>query len=498
MRKLIICIDRLHWLWLLLAAPFLIFPNPQRSLVMLVIPASWILHWALSQLKSENNKSTLSHPSPAPLPQTPLNSGLLLLAIMVLVSTWATYDVAFSLPKLSGVVLGFGAYFAIARESSNAKYWWISFLIFLGLGVGVAGLSLLGTNWETTKLDFLNNFSSQLPQLIDKLEGAKGGFHPNEVAGAILWILPVFVTLSFYFLLPTGAQNSGNNLLLKREKESKKIINPPILKTSFLPNRGVLWVQRILVSLSTLLVVGVFILTRSRSGFLALAITLPILLFLLLPRGGRWVFLVMILLIGIGLGLLLILSDDIPSFLNTRSGYSSFLDVDTLSLKSLAFRQDIWSRAIFALHDFSISGMGMNTFRVVVHEIYPLVREGSVKDFGHAHNEFLQAGLDLGIPGLIAFITLHIGTFWMLGNLWRWATRIKNREAGLIKAVISGFGGGLLAHMLYGLTDAVSLGAKPGLLFWILLGLIAGLHNQVSSNTQKFKPKKMKYPKLAI
>ena len=33
--------------------------------------------------------------------------------------------------------------------------------------------------------------------------------------------------------------------------------------------------------------------------------------------------------------------------------------------------------------------------------------------------------------------------------------------------------------MLYGLTDAVALGAKPGLLFWMLLGLIAGLYGQV-------------------
>jgi hypothetical protein len=41
-----------------------------------------------------------------------------------------------------------------------------------------------------------------------------------------------------------------------------------------------------------------------------------------------------------------------------------------------------------------------------------------------------------------------------------------------------GLGGGLLAHLLYGLTDAVALGAKPGVLFWMLLGLIAGLHRQ--------------------
>ena len=50
------------------------------------------------------------------------------------------------------------------------------------------------------------------------------------------------------------------------------------------------------------------------------------------------------------------------------------------------------------------------------------------------------------------------------------------------RSLTLGLGGGLLAHLLYGLTDAVALGAKPGVLFWMLLGLIAGLYSQVRSN----------------
>ena len=40
---------------------------------------------------------------------------------------------------------------------------------------------------------------------------------------------------------------------------------------------------------------------------------------------------------------------------------------------------------------------------------------------------------------------------------------------------------GLFAHLMYGMTDAVTLGAKPGMLFWMLLGLIAGLYEQMRS-----------------
>jgi hypothetical protein len=44
---------------------------------------------------------------------------------------------------------------------------------------------------------------------------------------------------------------------------------------------------------------------------------------------------------------------------------------------------------------------------------------------------------------------------------------------------ILGLGGGLFAHFLFGLTDAVALGAKLGMLFWMLLGLIAGVYQQI-------------------
>ena len=46
-----------------------------------------------------------------------------------------------------------------------------------------------------------------------------------------------------------------------------------------------------------------------------------------------------------------------------------------------------------------------------------------------------------------------------------------------------GLVGGLPAHVIYGMTGAVALGAKPGVLFWMLLGLICGLHAQIRSGS---------------
>jgi len=132
--------------------------------------------------------------------------------------------------------------------------------------------------------------------------------------------------------------------------------------------------------------------------------------------------------------------------------------------------------------------MGMNTFREVIHELYPLFTISSDFDLGHAHNEFLQTGLDLGFPGLIAFISIYIVAFWMLFKTWKLTTPDEASDfpisflsdPKLIKTMVLGLSGGLFAHMVFGMTDAISLGAKPGIFFWMLLGLITGLYHLVN------------------
>jgi len=42
------------------------------------------------------------------------------------------------------MVLGLGVFFAVARESERPRGWWLGLALFLALGVGVAGLGLVG------------------------------------------------------------------------------------------------------------------------------------------------------------------------------------------------------------------------------------------------------------------------------------------------------------------------------------------------------------------
>ncbi len=47
------------------------------------------------------------------------------------------------------------------------------------------------------------------------------------------------------------------------------------------------------------------------------------------------------------------------------------------------------------------------------------LQERADQDITHAHNEFLQTALDLGLPGLAALVTLYVVTFRLLGACWQ-------------------------------------------------------------------------------
>jgi putative inorganic carbon (HCO3(-)) transporter len=371
---------------------------------------------------------------------------------MVLVSLYATYDIAVSLPKIAGMVLGIGAFYVVARAGDRVTGWWWSLAAFLGAGVGIAGIGLLGTRW-IRKVEALQPIIAQLPSGLVSLAGAEQGIHPNELAGALLWVIPPLMALAW--------------LVVRRSRSLRARLGPGK------------WALLLIATLAAnVLALGTFILAQSRSSYLGLALALPAMLVAGLRGRARWA--------AVAVSVISLAAAGAVATSSARGGTSPgdvFNTESDLQLDTLNGRLEIWSRAIYGLQDFPFTGMGMNTFRHVVHILYPLFLIGPDMDIAHAHNEFLQAGLDLGIPGLIAFIALYIGAFWMLletRHQRRNSTELNRNRHGHIDPTYFtlSLGAGLLAHLIYGLTDAVALGAKPGFLFWMLLGLIAGLHRQ--------------------
>ncbi len=130
-------------------------------------------------------------------------------------------------------------------------------------------------------------------------------------------------------------------------------------------------------------------------------------------KWGKW----LLIAAGIGaIGLLIYFQQDITTALAQGSD----------PIGGIEGRLEIWSRAIYGLQDFPFTGMSMNGFRKVVHILYPLFLISPDSDIGHAHNHLLQAGLDLGLPGLISYLALW---FISVGLLWKgWQKNINQNS----------------------------------------------------------------------
>lgn len=426
-------IDRWHWVFLALAAPFLLFPSVGRSFAMLVVPGIWMVG-----LMARRD----------PLRRTPLNLSLLILAVMVLVSLYATYDLAQSLSKITGMVLAFGVFFAFARSAGRFAGWWGACLVLGATSVAIALFALVSVQWRD-KFGFIGSLAARLSLRITGLPGAEQGVSANELAGALVWSIPVFVALTI--------------ALIARRAELGEMIG-----------KRKAWLALSAAVVGTLFMLAILALTQSRGGYFGLALAFALMLFVVASWRWRAVLIATGIIIVIA-AIFFLRSSDILSSYESASALSAESAINTWE-----GRVEIWLRAKYGIEDFAFTGMGMNTFRRVVHVLYPLFLIGPDADIAHAHNEFLQAGLDLGVPGLIAFIALYFGAAMMLGTIW---TRAGARmpDSFFVRAVVLGLTAGLFAHLVYGMTDAVTLGAKPGVLFWMLLGLLAGLYEQMQS-----------------
>ncbi len=447
MDKFSVFYSRWQWVLLVFAAPFLLFPTVQRSWVLLVIPLILLVSWVLSR---------------KPLPLTSINVPLLLLGVMLLVSLYATYDMKVSFANISGLLLGVGFYYAFVNAIRANKGVWLIGWVYLVAGLGITAISLLGMQ-QVQKIGFLAPLVALLPASLTSLPGEESGFHPNIVAGSMLWLLPLLFVLMGWIII--------------RWKSLRK-------KVKALPFAAF----GLFLALSLVLVSFVFVVTQSRTGYIALFLSLVSLLLLLIPSRWRVPAFILVGIMGIAL-----------TWYAWQAGWLEMLYKATTpggtatNFQTLNSRVGYWSQAITIINAFPFTGIGLNTMETISAYIYPYFSSNPGGGVTHAHNEFLQVALDLGIPGLIAFIAIYFVIFWNLISVWNRAGRrsFSQQAKGLDKLLLSstglnalslGIGLSLLAHMLFGFTDAIALGTKPNILFWMLLGLASGLHQLVCGN----------------
>jgi len=402
---------------LLAIAPALLFPTPKRLMVLAVVP----IVWACARITTGRI-----------VPRTPLNIALYVLLTMVAVSLYATFDIQFSLGKVSGLLLGVLFYWAVVRWVTTAHRLKIAVAAFLFAGTGLAVIGLLGARWFD-KFPLIGAIVSRLPRAIRGIPGAEEGFQPNAVAGCLVLFVPLQAALLF----------SGAGSRLRGAVPG--------------PRRTFTIVVQ---SLLLVLTAGTLLLTQSRGAWLGTAVAVLSFLFWygkrtrLLAAALVAASLLLVATLGPQTAANMAISQSGPGMAGNVSG-----------------RVELWSRAVYGIQDFPFTGMGMNAFRKVMPVLYPTFLTSPDFDVAHAHNHLLQAALDLGIPGLVAYLSIWIVAAVVLVRVYRCAS---DRA---VPALAGGLGAGLIAHFSFSMTDAIPLGSKAGV-FWLSLALAVSLHQR--------------------
>ena len=347
----------------------------------------------------------------------------------IIVSTLSSFDPYRSTPKavllLASITL-FYLTVIIAARTYTALRWTLRFYLGVGTVVGVVGFASI--DWQIRSGLFagvVDRLSVKPLQLV----GMQEAVNPNQLAGVMLWLVPLAAALTFH----------GWSSFRTDRKLTISNVTGAVLLTC--------------ISGSGL---GLVLLTQSRSAIAGLAVGLVSVALILTPRQHRYA----VCLLGGSLAVAPIV------YLLSRTPILDYAS-GTTPVSTLVMRVEIWARAIDAIQDFPFTGAGLNGFRAIIHHIYPLTAVPPTVDIAHAHNTWLQVALDLGLPGLIAYVAIVFGTLTTQVEVLRRAVDGRTDSPAISAGVI----GCLAAFVVYGLTDTVGLGAVPGFLFWILLGI---------------------------
>lgn len=344
-----------------------------------------------------------------------------LMLFMLVVTMLVTHFPEITQPQVMRTITGIALYFALIR--------WLSPLIsdfgdmhwkqcMFALGTVLLLLALAGpfvVNW------YRSEFPAIIPsELYSRFNTyyllVEDSVNQNVLAGALILFIPVVLA---WWLFPLDAGR---------------------------------WfvVLRLLAGAALVAGMVMLVLTQSRGAFVGLLLACAVLFMLRWPR----LALPLLGLVGVG-ALFIALRPDTLAALTDAVG-------DTVT-NGLPYRMEIWSRGWFMVQDFMFTGIGMGSFEQVTELLYPLII--TPPGVPHAHNLLLQIAVDLGVPGLIAWLGI-LGT--VIVACWR----AYRSDDPMLRALGAGLLASQVALLGHGLTDAVTWGmVRSAPLVWLLWGV---------------------------
>ena len=365
--------------------------------------------------------------------RTPFDLPILFLLAWLPVSFSVTIDAALSLPKMYGIVLCVAFFYAIVNAITTRRdlAWATLWLTIVCAAIALVGL--VGTDWAQDKIVSASFVYDHMPRFVQSIpRSIAGGFARNGVGGTLAFTIPLLAALLFEHRLPMAARR-------------------------WYPVVGGRWSAVVVIALALSLVT--LALTQSRGGILG---TLAGLLFVAVWRERRFVW-------GIGVGVLAVIALIVLGYGNVLMDFVLRMDARSATLAS---RLEVWQRGLMMVRDFPYTGIGIGTYNTIAHLLYPFFIAAPDELVAHAHNQFLQVAVDLGIPGLLVYVGLLVAF-----GVCAVRAYCANQDTS-VRALIVGLGAGMFAHHVFGLTDAFILGTKPGIVMWIFFAFVATIDGQ--------------------
>ena len=415
---------RYEWLFLLFLAPFLVFPTvrPTMTLVaLLLLVFLWLIRlWAQGEA----------------WPVTPVNLPLLLLAVGVFVGALVSPFPDLTLPKLTNLILGFAAFRVTVWNVKDTRAARNAIFLVVLLGASLVTVGTLSAFWGM-KVPALRPWLAHLPRALVKLPelSEQRGVNPNQLGGILSFYIPFTSTLAATKL----AESRRLRLTWGRSIISAGLV--------------ILLIEAIIV----------LILTQSRSGWFGTFAGLLFLAIMLVLHQRPNNMALSIFLLSIGLAVFITIRHVI--YLNITDRWVLYTNFGRINIGD---RLEIWSKAIYAIQDFGVTGAGLGTYRRIVSRFYPYIRIPPWVVVYHAHNVFLQVWYDTGSVGIIAYLAL-LTLVLKIGVHLR---KYENLARAIALATISGFVG----FHVYGISDTLALGSKPTILFWLALALLVAVY----------------------
>jgi putative inorganic carbon (HCO3(-)) transporter len=376
----------------------------------------------------------------SPTERTPIDLPALVLAATVPLTLLATTDLAVTFGCVARLLAGLALAYGLANRRHRGSQIPLLALGLSAVGVGLALLALVSVDWFLdVKLSFLpEEIYNALPRMVTDT------IHPNIMAGALVMLLP--------FLVAPAVLTS----------EGLPLWSAPKAPTALARVLGSKRLQTWALAAGSVLMLGVLLLTKSRGGWIAGLVVL----FVVLVR--RWPILLALVPVALLAVVLLGWSGQLPAVLDSVTAGGA--------LSGWAGRVEMWSRAIHLIEQFPFTGIGAGTFRPVADALYPFYHLASDVEIPHAHNLLLQVAVDLGIPGLVAFLATLVAAVWSAVCS---AQYYRERRQPALEAVAWAGLASLLGMAVHGFVDCpVWIIGRTAFVPWAVIGIVLALQKR--------------------